>query len=50
LIFHFGTSSWGGVRKLPYAFTEQGVAMLPSVLRSKQAVAINIAIMRVFSS
>ena len=28
LMFHFGTSSWGGTRKLPYAFTEQGVAML----------------------
>ena len=34
LISHFVTSSWGGVRKLPYAFTEQGVAMLTSVLRS----------------
>lgn len=45
---HFGTSSWGGTRKLPRAFTEQGVAMLSSVLRSKQAVQVNIAIMRTF--
>jgi len=42
------TSSWGGRRYTPYAFTEQGVAMLSSVLRSKRAVEINIAIMRVF--
>jgi len=42
------TSSWGGRRYLPYAFTEQGVAMLSSVLRSKQAVQVNIAIMRAF--
>jgi hypothetical protein len=42
------TSSWGGRRYLPYAFTEQGVAMLSSVLRSKQAVQVNITIMRVF--
>ena len=48
LKFHFGTSSWGGTRKLPRAFTEQGVAMLSSVLRSKRAVAVNIAIMRTF--
>jgi len=39
------TSSWGGVRKLPYVFTEQGVAMLSSVLHSKRAVQVNIAIM-----
>ena len=38
LIFHFGTSSWGGTRKLPRAFTEQGVAMLSSVLKSKRAI------------
>lgn len=44
----FGTSSWGGTRKLPRAFTEQGVAMLSSVLRSKRAVQVNIAIMRAF--
>lgn len=36
------TSSWGGIRKLPYAFTEHGVAMLSSVLNSKRAIAINI--------
>lgn len=42
-------SSWGGSRRaLPYAFTEQGVAMLSSVLRSKRAVEVNIAIMRAF--
>jgi hypothetical protein len=44
----FVISSWGGIRKLPYAFTEQGVAMLSSVLRSEQAVAVNIEIMRAF--
>ena len=41
-------SSWGGARTLPYAFTEQGVAMLSSVLRSDRAVAVNIEIMRTF--
>ncbi len=41
-------SSWGGIRKLPYAFTEQGVAMLSSVLRSERAVQVNIEIMRAF--
>jgi hypothetical protein len=45
---HFGTSRWGGRRYLPYAFTEQGVAMLSSVLRSKRAVQVNITIMRAF--
>lgn len=48
LRFHFGTSSWGGRRYPPYAFTEQGVAMLSSVLRSKRAIEVNIAIMRTF--
>lgn len=48
LKFHFGTSSWGGTRKLPRAFTEQGVAMLSSVLRSRRALEVNIAIMRTF--
>ena len=48
LIFHFGRSSWGGMRKRPRAFTEQGVAMLSSVLRSERAVAVNIEIMRTF--
>jgi len=42
------TSSWGGQRYLPYAFTEQGVAMLSSVLHSKQAIKVNIEIMRAF--
>lgn len=42
------TSSWGGVRYLPYAFTEQGVAMLSSVLRSDTAIEVNIRIMRTF--
>ena len=40
----------GGRRYLPYAFTEQGVAMLSSVLRSKRAVQMNVAIMRAFVS
>jgi ORF6N domain len=44
----FVISSWGGIRKLPFAFTEQGVAMLSSVLRSDRAVAVNIEIMRTF--
>lgn len=39
---------WGGRRYLPYAFTECGVAMLSSVLSSKQAIAVNISIMRTF--
>lgn len=42
------TSSWGGTRKLPYAFTEQGIAMLSSVLKSQTAVEVNIRIMRAF--
>ena len=41
-------SSWGGVRKLPYAFTEQGVAMLSGILNSDRAIAVNIQIMRIF--
>ncbi len=46
---HFGISSqWGGRRTPPYAFTELGVAMLSSVLKSKQAVQVNIEIMRTF--
>jgi len=45
----FVTSSWGGLRRAhPYAFTEQGVAMLSSVLNSPRAVKVNIAIMRAF--
>jgi hypothetical protein len=43
------TSSWGGLRRAtPYAFTEQGVAMLSSVLRSRRAVRVNVEIMRAF--
>jgi hypothetical protein len=42
------TSSYGGRRYLPYVFTEQGVAMLSSVLNSERAIAVNIAIMRTF--
>jgi hypothetical protein len=59
LRYHFGTSNSrsqtstpkkfrGGRRYLPYAFTEQGVAMLSSVLRSKRAVMVNLGIMRAF--
>jgi len=49
LRFHFGTSSdWGGRRYRPYAFTEQGVAMLSSVLHSPRAIQVNIEIMRAF--
>lgn len=48
LMFQFGTSSWGGMRKLPYVFTEQGVAMLSGVLRSQKAIEVNINIMRTF--
>lgn len=44
-----GTSSWGGVRKLPFSFTEQGVAMLAGVLNSDRAIMVNIQIMRVFT-
>jgi len=43
------TSSWGGRRNLPRAFNEQGIAMLSSVLKSPQAVAVNIQIIRVFT-
>ena len=42
------TSSWGGRRYSPYAFTEQGVAMVSSVLRSQRAIEVNIMVMRVF--
>ena len=49
LIFQIGTSSWGGTRSLPYAFTEQGVAMLSGVLSSDRAIFVNIQIMRIFS-
>ena len=49
LRFQFEASSWGGQRYLPYAFTENGVAMLSSVLNSKRAVQANIQIMRTFT-
>ena len=51
LRFQIETSSlesWGGTRYLPYAFTEQGVAMLSGILNSKKAIEMNIAIMRAF--
>jgi hypothetical protein len=44
----FVTSSWGGLRYSPMAFTEQGVAMLSSVLNSDRAIEVNISIMRTF--
>jgi hypothetical protein len=49
LKFQIGISSWGGRRKLPYVFTEQGVAMLSGVLHSDRAIKVNIQIMRVFT-
>ncbi|KKP68115.1 MAG: KilA-N, DNA-binding domain protein [Candidatus Moranbacteria bacterium GW2011_GWE1_35_17] len=51
LMFHFGTSNKGrgGTRKLPFVFTEQGVAMLSSVLKSKRAIQVNIQIIRTFT-
>ena len=42
------TSSWGGIRYQPFAFTEQGVAMLSGILKSERAIEVNIAIMRTF--
>ena len=49
LKYQIGTSKRGGIRRaFPYAFTEQGVAMLSSVLNSDRAVQVNIAIMRTF--
>lgn len=44
----FVTSSWGGTRKMPFAFTEQGLAMLSGLLNSDVAIKVNIAIMRTF--
>ncbi|MCM2266282.1 MAG: ORF6N domain-containing protein [Elusimicrobiales bacterium] len=49
LMFQIGTSSWGGTRKAPYVFTEHGILMLSSVLRSRRAVQVNIQIMRAFT-
>ena len=48
LISQIVISRWGGIRKLPYAFTEQGVAMLSGILNSDRAIAVNIQIMRIF--
>jgi hypothetical protein len=48
LKFHFGTSRWGGTRKIPRVFTEHGILMLSSVLKSKRAIYVNIQIMRAF--
>ena len=45
----FATSSWGGSRKLPFVFTEHGVMMLSSVLKSDKAIQTNIQIMRIFT-
>jgi hypothetical protein len=44
------TSSWGGTRKMPFGFTEQGVAMLSSVLNSDVAIELNVRIIRVFTA
>ena len=49
LISQTVTSSWGGTRKLPFAFTEHGVMMLSSVLKSDKAIQTNIQIMRTFT-
>ena len=48
LRYQFGTSNWGGIRYLPYAFTEHGVTMLASILNSARAIKMNIAIVRAF--
>lgn len=47
---NFDTSSWGGTRYMPFAFTEQGIAQLSSVLNSPLAIQINISIIRAFVS
>jgi len=49
LLFQNGISSWGGTRKPPFAFTEQGVAMLSGVLSSDTAIEVNIQIIRIFT-
>jgi len=49
LKFHFGTSRWYGQRYMPYAFTENGVAMLSIVLNSERAIQVNIQIKRIFT-
>lgn len=48
LMFQSGTSSWGGIRKPPCVFTEHGILMLSSVLKSRRAITVNIQIMRAF--
>ena len=48
LILQIETSSWGGIRKSPFVFTEQGVAMLSSVLNSDRAINVNIQVIRTF--
>ena len=45
---HFATSSWGGTRYIPMAFTEHGILMISSVLKNDKAVQVNIQIMRAF--
>jgi hypothetical protein len=49
LIFQNGISKWGGTRKMPFAFTEQGVAMLSSVLNSDREIEVNIRIILIFT-
>jgi hypothetical protein len=49
LRYQIGTSSWGGTRYMPMAFTEQGVAMISSILNSRTAIEVNIRIIRVFT-
>ncbi len=49
LIFQNGISSWGGTRKMPFVFTEQGVAMLSGILSSDIAIEVNIRIIRIFT-
>ena len=49
LMFQNGISSWGGTRKLPFAFTENGMAMLSGILNSDWAIEVNIRIMRIFT-
>ncbi|MFT3749208.1 MAG: ORF6N domain-containing protein [Agriterribacter sp.] len=49
LMSQFAISGWGGTRKMPFVFTEQGVAVLSSVLRSERAVQVNIQIVRVYT-
>jgi len=49
LMSQIATSSWGGIRKLPFAFTEHGILMLSSVLKSDKAIQTNIQIMRIFT-